>query len=317
MANGAILQHEAGLKISLDDDRWYNCMPLYHGTGGVNAMSQFMEGTTLCIGKKFSTSKFWSDIRDSRATWFVYVGETARYLLAAPPSPLDKAHNVRGMHGNGLRPDVWIKFRERFGVPEVFEFFNSTEGVFGLAVHAKGDFLATSVGHHGMLMRFFTRNVYVPVRIDQATGDIVRDPETGFAYREPFEKGGEIIVAAPGNQAAGEAFPGYYKNPEATAKKYVTDVFKKGDRWYRTGDALRRTNDGLWFFMDRLGDTFRWKGENVSTAEVAEVLGKFPGIVEANVYGVSLPNHDGRAGCAAIFIDPKERNRFDFAGLLQ
>jgi acyl-CoA synthetase (AMP-forming)/AMP-acid ligase II len=293
-------------------------MPLYHGTGGVLAISQLMCGSPLCIGKKFSTSKFWSDIRDSRATWFVYVGETARYLLGAPPSPLDKSHNLKGMYGNGLRPDVWIKFRERFGVTEVLEFFNSTEGQFGLFNYCKGDYLAASVGHQGAIVRFLTRNLYVPVRIDPFTGDIARDPKTGFAIREPYQKGGEILVAVQQQvkNPAGD-FAGYYQDEQATAKKYVKDVFKKGDLWYRTGDALRRTDDGRWFFMDRLGDTFRWKGENVSTAEVSEVVGRFPGIVEANVYGVQLPNHDGRAGCAAIYIDPKDRSSFDYSGLLK
>jgi acyl-CoA synthetase (AMP-forming)/AMP-acid ligase II len=203
------------------------------------------------------------------------------------------------MYGNGLRPDVWLKFRERFGVPEVLEFFNSSEGVFGTAVHCKGDYFATCVGHHGAIMRFINRNTIVPVLVDQATGAIARDPKTGFAYRQPYEKGGEIIVRVP------------------DVKKFERDVFEKGDLWYRSGDALRRTPDGRWFFLDRLGDTFRWKGENVSTAEVAEVLGKYPGVVEANVYGVALPSHDGRAGCAAVYIDPSAKEHFDFAGLLQ
>lgn len=276
-------------------------------------MTQMMSGITLCIGKKFSVSKFWGEIRDSRATWFTYVGETARYLLAAPPSPLDKEHNVRGMYGNGLRPDLWIKFRERFGVTEVLEFFSSSEGVFGLVNYARGDFLAGCVGYHGALRGFLTKDLIVPVLVDQASGAIARDPKTGFACRQAYEKGGEIIVAVP-NVAA---FAGYYKNPEATMKKFERDVFKKGDLWYRSGDALRRAGDGRWYFMDRLGDTFRWKGENVSTAEVAEVLGMYPGIVEANVYGVALPSHDGRAGCAAVFIDPNHRGDFDFAGLLK
>jgi acyl-CoA synthetase (AMP-forming)/AMP-acid ligase II len=292
-------------------------MPLYHGTGGVTAVTLLMGGYALCIGKKFSTSRFWSDIRDSKATWFVYVGETARYLLAAPPSPLDKAHNVRGMYGNGLRPDVWHKFRDRFGVPEVLEFFNSTEGMFGLSNYCKGDYLVGAVGHHGLLMCYFSRNLYVPVRVDQVTGEIDRNPKTGFAYREPYEKGGEIFVAVRKNASGLEAFRGYHNDDKATSKKYAYDVFKKGDKWYRTGDALRRTKDGRWYFMDRLGDTFRWKGENVSTAEVSEVVGKFPGIVEANVYGVLLPNHDGRAGCAAIYIDPNKRDQFDFSALLK
>jgi acyl-CoA synthetase (AMP-forming)/AMP-acid ligase II len=287
-------------------------MPMYHGTGGVQAVSTMMSGVTLCIGKRFSTSKFWGEVRDSRSTWITYVGETARYLLAAPPSPLDKAHFVRGMYGNGLRPDVWLKFRERFGVPEVLEFFSSSEGVFGTAVHCRGDYLACCVGHHGAINRYLNRNVMVPVLTDHA-GGIVRDPKTGFAYRQPYSKGGEMVVAIPDVSA----FPGYYNNPEATMKKFEKDLFKKGDLWYRSGDALRRTDDGHWFFLDRLGDTFRWKGENVSTAEVSEVLGKYPGVVEANVYGVALPSHDGRAGCAAVFIDPSHQKTFDFSGLLR
>ncbi|KAF8859354.1 long-chain fatty acid transporter-like protein [Acephala macrosclerotiorum] len=296
-----------------EDDRWYDCMPYYHGTGGVMAISCMMTGLTLCIGKKFSTSRFWGEVRDSRATWITYVGETARYLLAAPPSPLDKDHHVRCMYGNGLRPDVWFKFRERFNVPEVSEFFNSSEGIFSLINYSRGDYLATCVGHHGAIIRRRYKDVFVPVLIDQATGAIVRDLKTGFAYRQPYETGGEIIVQVPNE----ELFAGYYNNPEATAKKFERNVFKKGDLWYRSGDALRRTPDGRWFFMDRLGDTFRWKGENVSTAEVAEVLGKYPGVVEANVYGVDLPSHDGRAGCAAVFIDPAVKNNFGFAGLLK
>ena len=297
----------------LPTDRWYDCMPMYHGTGGVLAVAMMMTGITLCIGKKFSTSKFWTEVRDSRATWITYVGETARYLLAAPPSPEDKNHQVRCMYGNGLRPDVWIKFRERFRVPEVAEFFSSSEGVFNLINYCRGDYLAASVGHHGLINRFIYRNTIVPVLVDQDTGGIARDPKTGFAYRQPYEVGGEMIVAVP-NTAA---FAGYYKNEEATRKKFERDVFKKNDLWYRSGDALRRTEDGRWFFMDRLGDTFRWKSENVSTAEVAEVLGNFPGVVEANVYGVLLPGHDGRAGCAAVFIDPNYKNSFDFGGLLK
>ncbi|KAG9234700.1 hypothetical protein BJ875DRAFT_400538 [Amylocarpus encephaloides] len=305
--------YKAGYTNIQKDDRWYNCMPMYHGTGGVTAMSMVLNGVTLCVGKKFSTSRFWKDIHDAKATWFIYVGETARYLLAAPPSPLDKGHNLRCMYGNGLRPDVWVKFRERFDVPEVAEFFSSSEGVFGLINHARGDYLAASVGHHGAIGRLFYKNMMVPVEVDEVSGAISRDHKTGFAIRNTYEKGGEIIVQIP----EASAFAGYYKNPEATAKKFERDVFKKGDIWYRTGDALRRTSDGRWFFLDRLGDTFRWKGENVSTAEVSEVLGHFPGVVEANVYGVQLPNHDGRAGCAALYIDPKDRSIFDFAGLLK
>ncbi|KAF2116557.1 hypothetical protein BDV96DRAFT_28627 [Lophiotrema nucula] len=303
---------ELGLKPGPNGDRWYTCMPLYHGTGLTTAITCMLSGITLCIGKKFSTSRFWSDIRDSRSTAFVYVGETARYLLANPPSENDRKHNVRVMFGNGMRPDVWHRFVDRFGIETVAEFFNSTEGVLSLINISRGPFSATSVGHHGALLRNKTHNTFIPVEIDHDTGGIWRDPKSGFAKRKPYEEGGEILVALPHESA----FVGYYNNPKATASKFERDVFKKGDLFYRTGDALRRDRDGRWFFLDRLGDTFRWKSENVSTAEVSEVVGKFPGILEANVYGVEVPGHDGRAGCAAIWIDPTLEKGFDFNALL-
>ncbi|KAF1977703.1 fatty acid transporter-like protein [Bimuria novae-zelandiae CBS 107.79] len=303
---------DLGLKPGPGGDRWYIPMPLYHGTGGTTALSGMLSGVSICIGKKFSTSKFWSDIRDSRSTAFVYVGETARYLLASPPSPLDKQHKAKLMFGNGMRPDVWHRFVERFGIETVVEIFNSTEGVLQLANVCRGPFLATAVGHQGAISRWKTHDIFVPVEIDFETNSISRDPITGFAKRKPYEVGGEILVKLP-NEAA---FVGYYKNPEATNKMFVRNVFKKGDLFYRTGDALRRDEDGRWFFLDRLGDTYRWKSENVSTAEVSEVIGHFPGIIEANVYGVQVPGHDGRAGCAAIYIDPALLPKFDFNALL-
>jgi len=162
------------------------------------------------------------------------------------------------------------------------------------------------------LLRWKYQHLYVPVAVDADTGDIARDPETGFAYRVPYSLGGEILIRIPGERV----FPGYFNDPEATERKIVRDMFKKGDCYYRTGDALRRDDDGRWFFMDRLGDTFRWKGENVSTAEVSDVLGRFPGVVEANVYGVDLPGHDGKAGAAAIYIDPQQRAHFNHSEFL-
>ena len=267
-----------------------------------------MSGVSLALARKFSVSNFWPDIRESESTYFVYVGETARYLLAAPLSPLDKQHKVRCMHGNGLRPDVWTKFQERFGIPEIAEFFTSTEGMFFLVNWSKGPFGTNAVGHHGLLFRQMYHNTLVPVAIDTETNDIYRSPTTGFAQRKPYSEGGEIIVKVPSTKA----FAGYWHADEATANKFVTDVFRKGDIYYRSGDALRRTDDGHWFFLDRLGDTYRWKSENVSTAEVAEALGHYPGILEANVYGVLVPSHDGRAGCAAVALDPFVKTNFDW-----
>ncbi|EAW08761.1 putative very-long-chain acyl-CoA synthetase family protein (CefD1) [Aspergillus clavatus NRRL 1] len=292
-------------------DIWYSCMPLYHGTSAIAMMICLTTGVAIALGKKFSVRQFWRDIRDSRATTFVYVGEVARYLLAAPPSADDRNHNVRCMYGNGLRPDIWERFRERFGVSNVGEFFNSTEGIFGLFNYNKGPFTAGSVGHHGLVMRAVMHNTFVPVAIDPDTGDVLRDPQTGLAVRAPYDKGGEILVSVPTEQA----FQGYWRNADATSKKFLRDVFKKGDLWYRSGDALHRQTDGRWYFLDRLGDTFRWKSENVATAEVAEVIGQYPGVQEANVYGVLIPHHEGRAGCAALQLTPEAKGALDFRGL--
>ncbi len=292
-------------------DRWYICMPLYHASAGITTMINLANGISVAVGKQFSTRNFWTDVRDSESTFFLYVGETARYLLAAPPTPWDKKHKVRCMFGTGLRPDVWMPFRERFGIPEIAEFFNSTEGVFGTINCCRGDYLADAVGHHGAIFRFALRNTFVPVEIDYETGSIVRDQKTGFAIRRSYEQGGEIIVRV----ANAAVFSGYRMAPEATSRKFARNVFRKGDLYYRTGDALRRTSDGRWFFLDRLGDTYRWKSENVSTAEVADVMGRYPGILEANVYGVEVPGSDGKAGCAAVIIAPERRNNFDWASL--
>ncbi|KAL6721840.1 hypothetical protein ACLMJK_000945 [Lecanora helva] len=289
-------------------DRWYICMPMYHGTGGIHTMTSLMAGVSVAIGKGFSVRNFWRDVHDSQATFFIYVGETARYLLAAPPSPFERDHKIRCMWGNGLRPDVWNRFRERFNVPEVAEFFNSSEGMLSLFIWNRGEYTAACVGHHGAIMRYALKDYFVPVEIDHDTNDIVRDPKTGFAKRNPYTKGGEIIVRLTST----EDFPGYWNNPEATKKKFVRDVFEKGDLFYRSGDALRRSDDGRWFFLDRLGDTYRWKSENVSTAEVSEILGRYPGILEANVYGVQVPGHEGRAGCVALTMSPELRGKFDW-----
>jgi len=307
-------QRTTGLKGGPNADTWYNCMPLYHGTGGTTAIACMIGGIRLAIGRKFSVRNFWRDVHDSDANCFVYVGETARYLLAAPASPLDKDHKLKAMYGNGMRPDVWPKFRERFNIPRVNEFFNSTEGMLSLLNVCVGPFHDAHVGHHGAISRYMLRDTYVPVEIDHENSEqLWRDPKTGFARRKSYEEGGEIIVQCK----TGKEFVGYWNNPDATNKRFERDVFRKGDLWYKTGDALRRDADGRWFFLDRLGDTFRWKSENVSTAEVAEVLGRFPKLAESNVYGVEIPAHDGRAGCAAIYLEPEHRAAFDWKGLLE
>lgn len=293
-----------------DGDRWYTCLPLYHGTGAVTTMTALLLGVCVAIAPSFSATAFWSDIRMSESTCFGYVGELPRYLLATRPSELEKRHKIRHMYGNGMRPDVWGKFRERFGVEEVTEIFNSTEMMLGLANYNKGSWGEGAVGVHGGIMRWLLRKKFVPVEVDFEINEIVRD-QNGLAKKKNLEEGGEILVGVSSEQD----FAGYMGAEEATMKKFVRDVLRKGDLFYRSGDALRRDDEGRWWFIDRLGDTFRWKSENVSTAEVAEVIGKYPGVLEANVYGVVVPGHDGRAGAAAIDVEPTKRAEIDWADL--
>jgi acyl-CoA synthetase (AMP-forming)/AMP-acid ligase II len=186
-----------GINCGPNGDRYYNCMPMYHGTGGTVTVNCMTSGITLCIGKKFSATRFWDDIRDSDSTAFVYVGEAARYLLSQPQSPRDKEHRVHVMFGNGLRPDVWTKFQDRFGIETVAEFFNSSEGVFGTINVCRGPYLQKAVGHHGAILRNYFKNYYMTAEVDIDTGDLYRDPKTGFGRLTPLEVGGEVIVNVP------------------------------------------------------------------------------------------------------------------------
>ncbi|KAF1974542.1 acetyl-CoA synthetase-like protein [Bimuria novae-zelandiae CBS 107.79] len=294
-------------------DRWFCSMPLFHGTGGITLMMALTMGISVAVAPKFSVSQHWDDIADSEATIFVYVGEAARYLLHAPTHPRERDHpKLRAIYGNGMRPDVWGRFKERFAVPEVIEFFNSTEGVLTMVNYSRNAYTQDCVGRNGLLLRAYLHNTLVPVAIDAETSDLLRSP-TGLAIRTSYAEGGEILVKVPDESA----FAGYVNNPAANAKKFARNVLQQGDLFYRSGDALRRDSDGRWFFKDRLGDTFRWKSGNVSTAQVAETLGKYPGVAEATVYGVPVPGHDGRAGCAAILFESGvTRQTFDWAAFL-
>ncbi|PWW80273.1 acetyl-CoA synthetase-like protein [Tuber magnatum] len=289
-----------GLKKS---DRFYTCMPLYHSSAALlGFIGSMTVGSTLVLGHKFSTKTFWPEVRSSRANMLQYVGETCRYLLAAPPSPEDKNHNVKIAFGNGLRPDVWVRFRERFGIPTIAEFYASTEGTSGSWNIQKGEWGVGAVGRGGSLISvLFGRGVTI-AKMDAENEELLRD-ENGFCIQCGYDEAGEVLWKLDPNNIS-KSYQGYFRNPKASEEKIVRDVFRKGDAYFRTGDLQRRTRDGLWYFIDRIGDTYRWKSENVSSSEVSEVFGLHPAIAEANVYGVALPNHDGRCGCAAIVISP-------------
>jgi acyl-CoA synthetase (AMP-forming)/AMP-acid ligase II len=296
-------------------NRMYTCMPLYHGAAhGLLVTPTIHAGSTIVLGRKFSHARFWPEVRESKADIIQYVGELCRYLLNAPPSPLDKQHNVQMAWGNGMRPDVWEKFRERFGIPIINELYAATDGMGATQNRNQNAFTRNAVGKRGLIWHLLLGRKEVRVKMDVDTEEMMRDAN-GFAIKCKTNEPGEVVHQLDPKEPYA-MFAGYYKNTAASEKRFIKDLFKKGDLWFRSGDMMRVDEDGLVYFVDRLGDTFRWKSENVSTNEVSDMLGKHHQIAEANVYGVSVPNADGRCGCAAIVLaDGISEANLDFAGL--
>jgi fatty-acyl-CoA synthase len=284
-------------------DRIYDPLPLYHATGGVCAVGlAFLVGGAVILKRKFSLSEFWDDIHKYDATMFAYIGELCRWLLNAPPGPHERDHHIRAITGNGLRPEIWKRFQDRFAIPRIVEFYGATEGNVSMLNY---DGTLGSVGRVPDYLEWL-----LPTRVVRF--DVEREMPVRGADGLCIECGPEEAGEALGriSMRAGRNFEGYTKSTD-TQKKILDDVFVKGDHWFRTGDLMRRDRHGYFYFVDRIGDTFRWKGENVATSEVAEALSTVPGIREANVYGVTVPGADGRAGMAALVVDAS----FDLAGL--
>jgi acyl-CoA synthetase (AMP-forming)/AMP-acid ligase II len=285
-------------------------MPLYHSSAAIlSFLAVLQSGSTQALGRKFSSRNFWREVRESEATMIQYVGETLRYLLAAPkpdPPSLDRNHRVHLAWGNGLRPDVWDEFKDRFGIKSIAEMYSATEGTFGLFNLSNNDFSKGAIGRNGWIYNALMGRSIAIVAVDWATDEPLRDPSNkNLCKRVTPGEPGEMLFRLPDDPALlKKRFQGYFNNPGATNKKILRDVLAKGDHWFRTGDVVRWGADGLVYFHDRIGDTFRWKAENVSTAEVSQTLGAHPAVSEANVYGVQLPRHDGRAGCAAVHLTP-------------
>jgi fatty-acyl-CoA synthase len=285
----------AGLLDARSDDRMYNCLPLYHSVGGVVAVGALLvSGGAVVIRPRFSVSEFWRDVVEERCTLFQYIGELCRYLLNAPQESLERQHSLRIACGNGLRPEVWEPFQARFGIPRILEYYASTEGNFSL-YNCEG-----RPGAIGRIPSFLQHRLPVSLlRFDLEAGEPVRD-SAGFCTPCKVDEIGEAVGLISETQRGGR-FEGY-ADAEASRKKVLHNVFKTGDAWYRTGDLMRRDAAGFYYFVDRVGDTFRWKGENVSTAEVLNVVTAVSGVREGVVYGVSVPGTDGRAGMAALVV---------------
>ncbi len=285
----------AGVMDTRASDRMYDCLPLYHTAGGLLATGALLvRGGSVVIREKFSAHEFWDDIVRWDCTCFQYIGELCRYLINSPPKANERAHRLRFACGNGLRADVWPQFKQRFGIPQIIEFYAATEGNVSL-FNFDGKEGAVGRLPWWIAARFPTK----VVRFDVERQQPVRD-ERGFCIECKVDEPGEVIGKILKDPSRpGQRFEGYASEAE-TDKKILRDVLKKGDVWFRTGDLMRKDKHGYFFFIDRIGDTFRWKGENVSTTEVEEAVGHFDGVLEANVYGVAVPGRDGRAGMAAI-----------------
>ena len=282
------------------DDRIYCVLPLYHSAAGMVCLSSALSsGACMVLRKKFSASNFTSDCLRYKVTSFQYIGELCRYLLATPASPNDRVVSLKTAFGNGLRPEIWNEFKERFNIGRVVEFYAATEGNV-LLFNCSGE-----VGALGYVPTFL-EFIYSPtlVRTDPDDSTVPLRAASGMCIRcKPGEVGLLVMPIAKSGSGSGGQFDGY-TDKKATSSKILQDVLKRGDNCFNTGDLLMRDARGFYFWSDRVGDTFRWKGENCATTEVASVIAECPGVHDNTVYGVTVPGCDGRAGMAVIVLSP-------------
>jgi acyl-CoA synthetase (AMP-forming)/AMP-acid ligase II len=270
--------------------RTYSALPLFHGTAFFAGFSYVLGCTgALCLRRKFSATHFWEDVAKSKATRILYVGELCRYLLGTPPSSYDLHHNCIVAQGNGLRGDIWHTFKERFGVPEFREFYRSTEGLAKFENFSMGDTGAGKIGFVGPLRRVLEDDTFI-IRIDKVTKKPIRDAKTHFCIRAGLGEAGEAIGRCRNHKLLTE----YFGNRVATQEKLISNVFRKGDLFQRMGDLIVHENSGWVRFGDRMGDTYRWKGENVSAGEVRDFICRIAEVHDAIVYGVKLERYTNK-----------------------
>ena len=277
-------------------DRLYNPLPLYHTTGLIIGFGSVLHaGASMVIKRKFSASRFFDEIREHQCNSFVYIGEMCRYLMHQPARSDDADNPIEKIIGNGLRPDIWMDFKRRFDIPRICEIYGASEGNSGFVNAFNKD---CTIG--------FGITPHVLVRYD-ADSDSIQRGSDGFCIEVAKGEAGLLL-----NEVSDAARFDGYTDPEASEKKLVRDVLKTGDVYFNTGDLIRQIDVGFAFgrphyqFVDRTGDTFRWKGENCSTNEVGEIINAHPQVQTSNVYGVEIPGTDGRAGMAAITFDPAQ-----------
>jgi len=289
VANGIIVFKDLWVGI-VPEDTIYISLPFFHATPiGMGWSAACSNGASIAIGRKFSVSRFWDEVRKYNATVFVYVGEICRYLINQPITSSDSNNSVTKMIGNGLRPDIWKNFKERFGIDKVGEFYGASEGGGGFFNFFNFD---CTVG--------YCPTPYAIVKYDVDEDKPFRR-SNGFMEKVDLGETG-LLLFEMGGGAGG--FVGY-TDKKSTEAKLLHNVFEEKDVWINTGDLLRDQGNRHAQFVDRLGDTFRWKGHNVSTTEVEEVMNLFKNVLMSTVYGVKVPGTDGRAGMASIIADTK------------
>ncbi len=282
----------AGLADLNASDRLYDCLPMHHSVGGVVAIAApLVNGGSVAIAERFSASRFWDDVARWECTAFQYIGELCRYLVAAPPRAAERTHKLRIAIGNGLSADVWRACLDRFGPLPILEFYASTEGNVWL-YNIEG-----RIGSIGRIPPYLAPRDPIALARFDADAQAPWRGEDGLGRRCGPGEIGEALGRI--SEDPSQRFEGYSQESE-TSKKILRDVFKPGDAWMRTGDLMRRDGDGFYFFVDRIGDTFRWKGENVATLEVARACLAHGEVEDAIVYGVAVPGADGRAGMALL-----------------
>ncbi|AET39541.1 long-chain fatty acid transporter FAT1 Ecym_4504 [Eremothecium cymbalariae DBVPG len=278
-------------------------MPLYHSTAALlGACAVFSQGGCVAISNKFSASSFWKEAYLTRTTHIQYVGEVCRYLLNSPKSEYENKCRVRVAYGNGLRPGIWMDFKNRFYIDVIGEFYASTEAPFATTSFQRGTFGVGACRNYGALINWILSYQQTLVRMEPDDDSTVYRNRSGFCEVSKVGEPGELMMRIFKPRKPETSFQGYVGNKTATQSKVLRDVFRKGDAWYRSGDLLKADEDGLWYFVDRLGDTFRWKSENVSATEVENQMMRYnKEIFECVVIlGIKIPNHEGKAGFAVV-----------------
>lgn len=278
-------------------------MPLFHSTAAMLGMCAVLsQGGCLSMANKFSASNFWKQAYLTKATHIQYVGEICRYLLQTPVSKYERMHSAKVAYGNGLRPDIWQKFRKRFNIETIGEFYAATEAPFATTCIQKGDFGVGACKSYGSVINWFLSFQQVLIKMDPEDDSVIYRNSKGFCERPAIGEPGEMLMKILFPKKPETSFQGYLGNKKETQSKVLRDVFKKGDAYYRCGDLFRQDEDGLLYFLDRLGDTYRWKSENVSTTEVEDQImsSNDQEFAQVVVVGVKIPGYEGRAGFAVI-----------------